>query len=104
MADLAGMAALRALFIAEDDSSFFGLEKTGGNAQQSGFSRSIFAGQDKGFSCRQVKGNVYENEIFTAPCSQIFGGELHASALSSLRLSEGSKNVWFWQCSGMASF
>ncbi|MBB3354866.1 hypothetical protein FHT70_004822 [Rhizobium sp. BK049] len=95
MADLARRAALRALFIAEDDSSLFGLQKTGGNAQQSGFSRSIFAGQDKGFSCCQVKGNVYENEILTAPCSQIFGGELHASALSSFRLTGGSKNLRF---------
>ncbi|MBB4218166.1 hypothetical protein FHT79_005385 [Rhizobium sp. BK212] len=92
---LARMAVFPALFVAEDDSAFFRPQEAGGDAQQCGFSRSIFSREDKRLAGRQVKGNVYENQILTAPCSQIFGGEMHASALSWFRLAAASKNVRF---------
>ncbi|MBB3915822.1 hypothetical protein GGQ65_003118 [Rhizobium fabae] len=95
VAGLAGMPALRAPFVAENDSTFFRPQEARDDTQQSGLSRSISSREDKGLTGCQVKGNVNENEILTAPCSQIFGGEMHASALSSFRLSEGAKNVRF---------
>jgi hypothetical protein len=95
VADFAGLPAFRALLAVEDDSAFFRSQEAGGHTQQSGLSRSISTREDKRLAGRQVKGNVNENEILTAPCSQIFGGEMHASALSWFRLAAGSKNVRF---------
>jgi hypothetical protein len=95
VADLARMATSRAPFVVKYDSAFFRPQQSGGHTQQSGLSRSISTREDKRLAGRQVKGNVNENEILTAPCSQIFGGEMHASALSRFRLPAGSKNVRF---------
>jgi hypothetical protein len=95
VAYFAGMSVCPALSIVKFDGAFFRPEEAGHDTQQSGLSRSISTGQDKRLACCQVKGNVNENEILTAPCSQIFGGEMHASALSWFRLAAGSKNVRF---------
>ncbi|MBB5551484.1 hypothetical protein GGI59_003699 [Rhizobium lentis] len=75
----------------KDDSAPFRPEEAGDNAQQSGLSRSISARKNECFAGCQVKGNINENEIVTAPCGQTFGGEMHASALSSFRLRRGQK-------------
>ncbi|MBB4508728.1 hypothetical protein GGE48_004735 [Rhizobium leguminosarum] len=95
MADFPSVPASRALFVVKYDSAFFRPEEAGDDTQQSGLSRSIFSREHKRLAGCQVKGNVNENEILTAPCSQNFGGEMHASALSWFRLAAGSKNVRF---------
>ncbi|MET3754996.1 hypothetical protein ABID08_002364 [Rhizobium binae] len=93
MADLAGMPAFPAAVAMKDDSALFRPQEPGDNAQQSRLSGSISPRQHKRLAGRQVKGKINENEIVTAPCGQIFGGEMHASILSSFRLAEESKNV-----------
>ncbi|MBB2672635.1 UNVERIFIED_ORG: hypothetical protein GGE44_002190 [Rhizobium esperanzae] len=104
VADLAGMPTFPAVVAVKDDSALFRSQEAGDNAQQSGLSGSISPRQDKRLAGCQVKGKINENQILTAPCGQIFGGEMHASVLSSLRVAEGSKNVRFCSFPGMASF
>ncbi|MBB2679912.1 UNVERIFIED_ORG: hypothetical protein GGI61_003505 [Rhizobium esperanzae] len=104
VADLAGMPAFPAAVAMKDDSAFFRPQEAGNNTQQSGLSRSISPRQHKRLAGRQVKGKINENQIVTAPCGQIFGGEMHASVLSSFWLPDGSKNVRFCSFPGMASF
>ncbi|MBB2792992.1 UNVERIFIED_ORG: hypothetical protein GGD58_001842 [Rhizobium pisi] len=104
VADLAGMPAFPAAVAMKDDSAFFRPQEAGNNTQQSGLSGSISPSQHKRLAGRQVKGKINENQIVTAPCGQIFGGEMHASVLSSFRLPDGSKNVRFCSFPGMASF